>query len=155
VRLPACAGTPRSMPVPDASPAALPRLRILVVDDDVMITALLRRLLHEHHDVTVENDSRRALVRLRAAERHDVILCDAMMPGMSGIELHAALLTAVPDQAERMIFMTGGAFTAHSCDFLARMEDRTLAKPFSAACLHTMLAQRIGALSTAMSARTG
>ena len=52
-----------------------------------------------------------ALARITAGERFDVILCDLMMPHMTGMDLHAALAGAVPEQAERMIFMTGGAFT--------------------------------------------
>lgn len=42
----------------------------------------------------------------------DVILCDLMMPDTTGMDLHHELVRIAPDQVDRMVFMTGGAFTA-------------------------------------------
>lgn len=50
-----------------------------------------------------------ALRLIEGGERYDVILCDLMMPVMTGMELHDALSRFAPDQANAMVFMTGGA----------------------------------------------
>ena len=44
-----------------------------------------------------------------------------MMPGMTGMDLHEALATAAPASAARMVFLTGGAFTARAQAFLAEV----------------------------------
>jgi CheY-like chemotaxis protein len=59
-----------------------------------------------------------ALQRITAGERFDIIVCDLMMPQMTGMDLHAALTRAAPDQAARMVFLTGGAFTERARRFL-------------------------------------
>ena len=69
---------------------AAPRGRVLVVDDEPMIGAAIQRTLLArprggHHDAA----PREALGRLRQGERFDVILCDLMMPQMTGMDLHA------------------------------------------------------------------
>src|SRR5439155_324873 len=97
-----------------APPLSIPprrRGRILVVDDEASITTTMRRLFGTEHEVTTVMGAPDALVRLHAGERFDVILCDLMMPTMTGMELHSELRSRIPEQAQRMIFLTGGAFT--------------------------------------------
>src|SRR4029079_5535201 len=78
--------------VPAASPEFAPqRGKLLIVDDDLLFSGALRRLFSNECDVTVVNSGRDALDRLRAGERFDVLLCDLMMPEISGVELHAEL----------------------------------------------------------------
>lgn len=61
--------------------------RILVVDDDEKLTAMLRRALtYEGYDVAVANDGRAAL-RSCAIDPPALVVLDWMMPGMSGIEV--------------------------------------------------------------------
>ena len=62
-----------------------------------------------------------------------------MMPEMTGMELHEALLERFPEQAARMWFLTGGAFTERARAFLDRMQGRHLAKPFDAATLRALV----------------
>ncbi len=61
--------------------------KILIVDDDVTITTLIKTLLAmEGHQSTVVNDSTKAM---EAAESYqpDLITLDLMMPGLTGFEL--------------------------------------------------------------------
>jgi CheY-like chemotaxis protein len=58
-----------------------------------------------------------------------VILCDLMMPELTGAELHAELVELAPDQARRMIFITGGAFSLASQTFLERITNPYFEKP--------------------------
>ncbi len=104
--------------------------RILIVDDEPMITAILSRLIGKDHVVFVSHSSTDVRDRLRAGERFDAILCDLMMPEMSGVDLHAEVTQFAPDQAAKMIFMTGGAFTDATRAFLDRIPNPRIEKPF-------------------------
>ena len=135
------AAKPAEVKPEEAKPAPEPaskRGRILVVDDDAMVGTSLRRILKDH-DVTVLNDAREARDRVTSGERYDLILCDLMMPEMTGMDLHAELTRAAPEQASRMIFVTGGAFTQTALEFLARVPNERLDKPFDARSLRTLV----------------
>jgi DNA-binding NarL/FixJ family response regulator len=89
------------------------RARVLVVDDDALIGSALRRVLRGH-DVEVETDPRRAVARLVARERFDLVLCDFHMPWLNGAEVLRAVATAAPELLGRFVFMTAGsAHPAH------------------------------------------
>jgi len=109
-----------------AEPAALPEIRapragrILVIDDEQMLCNAIERILGAEHDVTTVTSAREALSRFGAGERFDLILCDLMMPEMTGMDLHEELQQSMPDQAAKFIFMSGGAFTDNARAFLAR-----------------------------------
>jgi CheY-like chemotaxis protein len=64
--------------------------------------------------------------RLRAGESFDVILCDLMMPAMSGPQFYAAIEPALQ---HKVIFITGGAFTPEAKAFRAAHAGQTLEKP--------------------------
>jgi len=111
-------------------PASRRRGRILVVDDEPKVAALFERALEAEHDVEVSTSGRDALARTAAGAPFDLILCDLMMPEMTGMELHAELERIAPALASRMIFITGGAFTTSAREFLERSHNPTLEKPF-------------------------
>ena len=71
-----------------------------------------------------------ALKLVAAGERFDVILSDLMMPDVTGMEIHEELSRTALDQAKRMIFLTGGAFTARASEFLDRVPNIRIEKPF-------------------------
>ena len=71
--------------------------------------------------------------------RFDVILSDLMMPQMTGIELHAALVKIAPELAAKMIFMTGGAFSPSASAFLESASNLTIDKPFKPAALRQVV----------------
>ena len=77
-------------------------------------------------------------------ERFDVILCDLMMPQMTGMDLHRALSEQIPEQAGRMVLLTGGAFTPGAVSFLDRVPNRRLDKPFDPARLRAAVRELIG-----------
>jgi PAS domain S-box-containing protein len=135
----------------DASPAATApavatagkRGRILIVDDDVLVGKTLSRVLKEH-DVTVLTDAREARDRLVGGEHFDLILCDLMMPEMTGMELHAALGRTDPALLDRMIFVTGGAFTSAAAEFLDRVPNERIDKPFDSKKIRDLVQQYLG-----------
>ena len=133
VTLPAAVAPPvvaRSKPSRTSAPP-LRRGRVLVVDDDVGVASSVARVLGGAHDVVVETEARSALVRLTAGERFDVIFCDLMMPNMTGMDLYDAVAALDPEVARRMVFMTGGAFSARATEFIDSVANLTTGKPFS------------------------
>jgi PAS domain S-box-containing protein len=112
-----------------ASHAAVPRAKILVVDDEPLVGSALQRLLGRRHELLVVTRASEALVLLDAGARFDMILCDLLMPDLTGMELHDKLTAAYPDQARRTVFMTGGAYTERARAFAARRAHRIVPKP--------------------------
>jgi CheY-like chemotaxis protein len=94
-----------------------------------MICFAVQRALSDENDVTAVSSAREALARFAAGERWDVVFMDLLMPEMGGIELYEAVGQVAPEQAERVIFLTGGAFTKRASDFLAAGR-RFIEKPF-------------------------
>src|SRR4051812_24171686 len=85
------------------------RGRVLVVDDEPMVGSSIRRLLGRDHEVVVVQSGKEAVARIAAGERYDVVLCDLLMPEMTGMDVHADLHARDPELARRMVFLSGGA----------------------------------------------
>jgi len=119
--------------------ARAPTVRVLVVDDEPFICSAIQRLLRRECQVSTATSGREALGLVNAGQRFDVILSDLMMPEMSGEELLSALREAAPDQAARMVIMTGGAFTQRSEDFLGSLALPHLTKPLTLENLRTAI----------------
>lgn len=125
----------RLEPVPEVrsrspKPAPSRRGRVLVVDDDAAVAGALRRMLAAEHEVTVVTSGAEALANLRGGQHFDVILCDLMMPEMTGMDLYAELDNVSPELLDRMIFITGGAFSPTARQFLDEVPNQRFEKPF-------------------------
>ncbi|MDQ3366617.1 MAG: response regulator [Myxococcota bacterium] len=120
-------------------PAAGRRGRIMVIDDEVLVLRGVVRVLSKQHDVVPIVIAREALALCSAGERFDLILCDLMMPDMTGMQLHHELSLVAPEQADRMIFLTGGAFSAEARRFLSEDPKEHLEKPFEPANLRAIV----------------
>jgi PAS domain S-box-containing protein len=123
-------------PVP---PSSGKRASIMCVDDEPALGLALKRVLDAEHDVVVITDAVEALARVKSGEHFDLLLCDLMMPGMSGMDLHAELARTEPKLAGRMVFLTGGAFTARARDFLEVVPNPRLEKPIGLAALRAAI----------------
>jgi CheY-like chemotaxis protein len=117
------------------------RFRLLIVDDEVRLARSLAALL-SFHEVEVASSVVEALALL-AKVSFDCILCDLMMPSLSGMDLHAELLGRGRGEERRMIFMTGGAFTPRAREFIASVPNRVLEKPFSADLVEVLVGSLI------------
>ncbi|HEY5921197.1 MAG TPA: response regulator, partial [Kofleriaceae bacterium] len=62
---------------------------------------------------------------------YDVILCDLMMPGVTGRDVYERVRTQSPAVAARMVFVTGGAFIPALASFLDSVDNLKLRKPFT------------------------
>jgi PAS domain S-box-containing protein len=147
LRAAAAAVRPGEPPKEAVVPAASRRGRILVVDDEPMIGMAIRRTLQREHEVITLTSAREAQARLTSGERFDIILCDLMMPEMSGMELHQAVANHSPGLAGRMVFLTGGAFTANARAFLSHVPNHRVEKPFSTQELRGLVQSLLAAAS--------
>jgi PAS domain S-box-containing protein len=135
------AGLPGGEPArrPDFGALAPVRLRVLIVDDEALVAGVLARTLGGAHDVQVATDGHMALDSILSGAEFDLIFCDLLMPRMTGMDLYDALHATRPGVEERIVFMTGGAFTERAARFLATVPNQKLGKPFDLAELERVI----------------
>lgn len=103
------------------------RTRILVVDDQETVRVAIASLLERRGcEVVIAESGEAALTRLRA-EYFDVLLCDVMMPGMSGLQLLSEALLL--DRDLPVLMLTGVHDMTTARDALARGAMDYLRKP--------------------------
>jgi PAS domain S-box-containing protein len=148
VRLPACSpeSSAHAAPVSErieslrASPSTRgPRPRVLVVDDEALIRALVAKLLEDRYEVIGADSVHSALAILNEGSELNVVLCDLMMPGESGIDFFSVLRRLYPDLVERVGFITGGAVTPDTTEFLETAARPVLNKPFELGTLRAFV----------------
>lgn len=115
-------------------------MRILVIDDEPLVCEGIKRALR-NHEVMVTSSGRDA-VQLCASGEFDLVLCDVMMPDVSGMDVFSQVRRARPEVASRFVFMTGGAFTPSARAFLESVENEQIYKPFSLRDLRSLVARR-------------
>lgn len=125
-------------------PANTRRGRVMVIDDDPMVVKVAVRSLGDAHEVIGHTDPNDALAQLQAGDQFDVILCDLMMPQMTGMELRERLCAVAPSQVQRMVFMSGGAFTRETQAFLDSLPNERIDKPFGVRSLQALVNRWVG-----------
>jgi CheY-like chemotaxis protein/two-component sensor histidine kinase len=118
--------------------------RVLVVDDEPPIANTLRELLAPEHEVIAATTAREAFEAIERSD-FDVVFCDLIMPGAGGIDLYERLRSVHPGLERRLVFMTGGAFTERTAEFLASVENRRVEKPFSLGLVEQIVREMAGA----------
>ncbi|HYD41559.1 MAG TPA: PAS domain S-box protein [Anaeromyxobacter sp.] len=126
-------------------PAPTRRAKILVIDDEPLVCRALQRILSPPHDVRVQGSGHGALALLDHEDGWDLVICDLMMPDLSGMELFGTVAERRPHLAERFVFLTGGAFTPSAREFLERVPNERVEKPFEAAALRELVARLLRA----------
>lgn len=102
------------------------RCKILVVDDEVQIGVCLRRVL-KGCEVQHASTGAQALAMLTDGGRYGVIFVDVGLPDMTGAQLVESFRRLDPDQAKRIVFITGGDTDAIHRQF---PQYPVIAKPF-------------------------
>jgi len=103
--------------------------RILVVDDEPNICALLSELLSQQ-DYIIETclNGQDALAKIRA-DGYDMLISDLKMPGISGIDLIRSVKSVSPDTAA--VLVTGYATVETAVEALRHGADDYVTKPFN------------------------
>jgi signal transduction histidine kinase/sensor domain CHASE-containing protein/CheY-like chemotaxis protein len=120
------------------------RARILVIDDDPMIGKTIERILGKEHEIFVLTNARDALANISAGADYEAILCDLMMPELGGVEFYEELEKKSPALALRVGIISGGAFTSRTQEFLIRIADRAIEKPFDPGDLRRLVRKLLG-----------
>jgi CheY-like chemotaxis protein len=127
-----------SRPRDDAAPApagvaprgAARRPRVLLIDDEPNLGTTLTTGLREHADVVAVRSGREAIELLLRDEAFDLILCDLMMPDLTGMDVFEEVSRQRPALRGRFVFTTGGAVTERARQFIEEKPDQRLDKPF-------------------------
>ncbi len=120
------------------------RGRVLIVDDEAPLRLVMQRLLTAHQVVTAAS-GKEALAILEQDRAFDLILCDLMMPGVTGMDVHQWLVSRDPVLARRVVFITGGAFGPVAADYLTDAGNLKLEKPFGKNEFRELVSGRIRA----------
>jgi len=135
--------SPELAPAPAAAHAGpearADRLRLLVVDDEIAIGRTLAIALSDEFEVQTATSGREALQALAGPHSFDVVLCDLMMPDVSGMDVYERIIAQRPPLARRFVFVTGGAFTERARTFVDRVRAPVVEKPFELSKLPQLL----------------
>jgi signal transduction histidine kinase/ActR/RegA family two-component response regulator len=116
-------------PHSELAPSSLRGLRLLIVDDDVLVARAVRRMFDKEFRVEIALDGSSALAKLATTD-YDVVLCDVMMPGISGLDVYRQVRTNNEGLARRFVFATGGLFSQELSDNVKRLSNMIVEKPF-------------------------
>ena len=133
---------PAAKAIPSTGPVG--HRRVLVVDDEATFGSTIARMLDGDHEVVGETSARSALARIRGGETFDVVLCNLMMPDISGMEFFERLSEEAAHLGPRVVFITGGAFTGAAREFLESVPNLRLSKPFTKRELDAALLAVVG-----------
>ncbi len=157
IALPLAAGTP--LPVASGAPETTTkaqvekallrpsrRATIVVIDDDAAVGSMIRNTFSGDHEVITFLSGREALGYLERIPPVDIVFCDLMMPGMSGMDVFAAVSSRWPDVARRMVFLSGGISSPQAERFLAAHPVRRCGKPLGTASLQKLVQEFLAEL---------
>jgi PAS domain S-box-containing protein len=119
------------------------RRRVLVVDDEPLVAATIRRQLASEFAVEASSGVADALARLQSS-RYDAVICDVLLEGATGLDVVEAIRRTVPALAGRVLLVTGGA-PAEIREGLARSGLPWIAKPFRGRQLRQALRELLAA----------
>lgn len=115
--------------------------RILIVDDEPFVRNALCRALKGYELVTAAN-GQEALAHL-AGGPFDLILCDLMMPGVSGMDIYQHLCERHPGREQLLVFLTGGVFTDEAHAFVSGIANPVVQKPFNFQQLRSLVKSKV------------
>jgi CheY-like chemotaxis protein len=127
---------PRSLlgaqPALAAPTEALPRMRILVVDDDaVNRQAMVLLLEREGHQVVAVENGLEAMERIGDRDgTFDAIVTDLQMPRLGGRAMYEQLVNSRPLVAKRFVFVTGDQARGETRSFLENCGQPSVTKPY-------------------------
>ena len=108
---------------------------------------MIRTALKDENEVVVEVRAADALARLERGEAFHLILCDMAMPNLGGPDVFAIISERWPALVPRLVFMTGGSFSATTKAFLDSTNATVIAKPFTLEEIRSLARARTAAFA--------
>jgi CheY-like chemotaxis protein len=131
--VPPVTGTPTSRNMRAAKPAfsgaGLPK--VLFVDDDWKMLSSYRTMVAGYLDAEFISSSDDAINRLLSDSPPAVVVCDVMMPGLTGADIYRRAVMLDARWANKFVFVTGAASTPAVAEFLNTLDVRVFHKPIS------------------------
>ncbi|MFT4975066.1 MAG: two-component system cell cycle sensor histidine kinase/response regulator CckA [Myxococcota bacterium] len=112
---------------------------VLLVEDEPLLLRALSRRLQLHYDVISAPTGADAVDIISGGLVPDAVLLDVMMPRMDGPAVYQWLQSTHPPLHERVVFMTGGAVTAKTINFMRQTDAPVLDKPLKFESLREVL----------------
>jgi len=113
--------------------------RILVIDDEPAVRAVLHRALSaDGHQVALAPEAETAW-ELIQANQFDRIFLDLKMPGMGGQMLYKRMAMLSPEMVRKVVFVTGDIASAEARTFLDSTGRPVLSKPFGLEAIRQLL----------------
>ncbi len=129
------------------------RARVLVVDDEPIIRRTLERTLRDF-DVDTVSSGQAALEKLDT-ETYDAVLCDIMMPDLTGLGVYQHLEQKGSSAIRRFIFLTGGVFSDVMASEIEALPVPLLKKPCTRNELEKAIVAVIGSVESAGQSAAG
>lgn len=125
-------------PTAELAAVSVRRRRLLIVDDEVLVARAVRRMFDKEFRVEIALDGHSALEKLSTTD-YDVVLCDVMMPGITGLEVYRQVRSENEPLARRFVFATGGLFSQELSESVKRLSNMIVEKPFDPAELRRVI----------------
>ncbi len=109
--------------------SSLPKVKLLVVEDQSDTSDLIRRVLGKSFDIDIANDGKKGLALWRQGQ-HDLVLLDVMLPKLSGKDVLLEIMEDKPDQA--VVIMTAHASIDQAEELMLIGAADFISKPFRA-----------------------
>ncbi|MFT7521655.1 MAG: CheY-like chemotaxis protein [Kiritimatiellia bacterium] len=114
--------------------------RVLIIEDEPMVARGIARALRSYETV-IQSHAEEAVQHILDRVAYDVIICDLMMPGMTGMQVYDAVVAQRPELASRFVFISGGTVDRTPSSFFKRVTNTHLEKPFDPSALRTAVAE--------------
>lgn len=108
----------------------LNKKNILVIEDDTDVRMMLKDSLGTYFNVETEPDGTTGLKHAQDNEV-DLIVCDVLMPGLSGYEVTSSLKSDLATSHIPVILLTALSTTENHIEGISRGADAYIVKPFS------------------------
>jgi len=138
-----------TVPPPSTEPVAPPLEgsagttgSVMVIDDEQAIRSLAARALRSL-DVLAFANGGEALAFLEEGIAPDVILCDLMMPDLTGRDVYEVIDSRWPELSERVVFLTGGVFVQEMSEWIDGLDNLIVEKPFGIRELRELVSDRV------------
>ncbi|MBI3894762.1 MAG: diguanylate cyclase [Acidobacteria bacterium] len=118
--------------------------KVLVIDDDELTLAVIRKLLEAENCVVEAFSSPRQALSKLPENHYDAILCDMWMGDMSGKDFYQQIQQDFPDYRRKIIFVTGDFASEATWEFIDERQLPFILKPFSLPELHRRLREVVG-----------
>jgi two-component system NtrC family sensor kinase len=131
-------------PVLRAGSIPPPKPRILFIDDEGAIRRSYQRSFGRDHDITLASGGAEALEILSRTQDFELVVCDLLMPGITGMDVYRQACARFPQLQGRFVFVTGGLMQREVRSFLSTVGNQVIEKPFDFNSLREIIAIRTG-----------